>query len=378
MRSSSHTSTLTPLHDALRLIWPPLPTTSTGTTFYYLSPDMQTMPPEMLPYNEDTLLQFIPEGCLQDDTRHSSSSSSSQLCRGLTSNMWLGQAGGVSAAVHYDLQHNIFLQASGSKRFTLLPPSTHHLLRLHPRWHGSQRQSQGSEDTSWPAAISTETFVLQVELNEGDALYIPPLWFHLVESIQGGVAANFWTDSLVSDTWLQVTNRTTAEEAMTTGDWSMLLQQQQSGGGGMESEQFVLLQARDVVHHLLLLTRVDSKSLIETVAARRSEGDLLDDIVLDDQRVVAAENAGEIYRGRVATACKDAAVTTVLLDDNVRTTLSEYARALNALDAGSKSLLVAEWIDEFSSFAMSTIGLKRSDNRIFVEECLMYMCNVPR
>ena len=105
---------------------------------------------------------------------------------------------------------------------------------------------------------------------------------------------------------------------------------------------------------------------------------LLDDIVLDDQRVVAAENAGEIYRGRVATACKDAAVTTVLLDDNVRTTLSEYARALNALDAGSKSLLVAEWIDEFSSFAMSTIGLKRSDNRIFVEECLMYMCNVPR
>jgi hypothetical protein len=217
-----------------------------------------------------------------------------------------------------------------------------------------------------------------VELNEGDALYIPPLWFHLVESIQGGVAANFWTDSLVSDTWLQVTNRTTAEEALTTGDWSMLLQQQQSGGGGMESEQFVLLQARDVVHHLLLLTRVDSKSLIETVAARRSEGDLLDDIVLDDQRVVAAENAGEIYRGRVATACKDAAVTTVLLDDNVRTTLSEYARALNALDAGSKSLLVAEWIDEFSSFAMSTIGLKRSDNRIFVEECLMYMCNVPR
>ena len=181
VRSSSHTSTLTPLHDALRLIWPPLPTTSTGTTFYYLSPDMQTMPPEMLPYNEDTLLQFIPEGCLQDDTRHSSSSSSSQLCRGLTSNMWLGQAGGVSAAVHYDLQHNIFLQASGSKRFTLLPPSTHHLLRLHPRWHGSQRQSQGSEDTSWPAAISTETFVLQVELNEGDALYIPPLWFHLVE-----------------------------------------------------------------------------------------------------------------------------------------------------------------------------------------------------
>ena len=226
--------------------------------------------------------------------------------------------------------------------------------------------------------MSTETFVLQVELNEGDALYIPPLWFHLVESIQGGVAANFWTDSLVSDTWLQVTNRTTAEEAMTTGDWSMLLQQQQSGGGGMESEQFVLLQARDVVHHLLLLTRVDSKSLIETVAARRSEGDLLDDIVLDDQKVVAAENAGEIYRGRVATACKDAAVTTVLLDDNVRTTLSEYARALNALDAGSKSLLVAEWIDEFSSFAMSTIGLKRSDNRIFVEECLMYMCNVPR
>ena len=232
-----------------------------------------------------------------------------------------------------------------------------------------------------PAAISTETFVLQVELNEGDALYIPPLWFHLVESIQGGVAANFWTDSLVSDTWLQVTNRT-AEEAMTTGDWSMLLQlqlqqqQQQSGGGDdVESERSVLLQARAVVYHLLLLTRVERKSLIEAVAARRSEGDLLGDtcIGMDDQKVVAAESVVvEMYRGRVATACKDVGdVATVLLEDNVRTTLGEYARALNALDAGSKSLLVAEWIDEFSSFAMSTIGLKKSDNRIFVEECLM-------
>ena len=49
-------------------------------------------------------------------------------------------------------------------------------------------------------------------------LYVPPLWFHYVESLEAGVAANFWTDSLASDTWLQLTNRS-AEDSDNAGTW---------------------------------------------------------------------------------------------------------------------------------------------------------------
>ena len=83
-----------------------------------------------------------------------------------------------------------------------------------------------------------------------------------------------------------------------------------------------------------------------------------------------------MIRPRVASACKDE-VEQHVLSNKIRTKIGEYSRALDALDAGSKSLLLAEWVDEFSSFAMWTTGLRKSHSRIFIEECLMYMY-VPR
>ena len=150
--SAAHGSIL-PLRDALSLIWPSVvdsvpgkaPTGSTAGPYahshFYLSMDVTSLDPDMLPYDPDTLLTWIPDGCVVDDTRFTNRPA--QLCRGLASNLWIG-ASGVSATMHYDLQHNIVVQASGTKRWIAFPPERHGMFRLHPRWHGSQRQGQAS------------------------------------------------------------------------------------------------------------------------------------------------------------------------------------------------------------------------------------------
>ena len=159
-----HAVRYTTLREALPLIWPtvmhgkgfsspplspsavaPPPSfaaESPPPTLYYLSIDMTRVDPGMLPYDADTLLTWIPDGCLADDTRYTDGTRP-QLCRGLASNLWIG-ATGVAATMHYDLQHNLVLQASGEKRWIVFPPSVHAMLRLHPRWHGSQRQAQAT------------------------------------------------------------------------------------------------------------------------------------------------------------------------------------------------------------------------------------------
>ena len=359
--SSAHSVTATSLHEALRLIWPAATDTSTASTYYYLSPDMQSMPPEMLPFDPDTLLQFIPEGCLSDDTRHFLAPA--EPCRGLASNMWIGQTGGVSAAIHYDLQHNLFVMASGVKRFTLLHPSQHHHLRLHPRWHGSQRQAQNCQPNPTP--------MLQVELHEGDALYIPPLWFHFVESLSAGVAANFWTDSRESDLWLQLTNRSAADE-VTTGNWASLLDQSEQGVSSRV--RAVLSQARSVARLMLLLVNVESKSVVAAVTARQ-------DAKFDGNALL--QNSVETHREQIIATCKaegerfhEDIELAARLSSKTRETLVGYARALDALDMGARSLLVAEWVDEFSAFAVWSAGFTASTQHMysgtFVQACLIY------
>ena len=60
------------------------------------------------PHHPERLLTFLPEACLEDDTRMDAHAPT--RCRGLGMTLWLGAAG-VSAAAHFDLQHNLVLQA---------------------------------------------------------------------------------------------------------------------------------------------------------------------------------------------------------------------------------------------------------------------------
>ena len=102
--------------------------------------------------------------------------------------MWIA-TGGVQAALHYDVYHNVLVQIAGTKRVWLLPPSELPNLRmypsLHPRYRHSQLPAEGAAPAaSPPHACDVYANVQHVDLQPGQALYIPPFWSHSVETFQ--------------------------------------------------------------------------------------------------------------------------------------------------------------------------------------------------
>ena len=83
--------------------------------------------------------------------------------------LWL-QTGRAETHAHYDQSHNVFVQVVGRKHVTLWPPSSHERLRFLPRLHSLARQSSLHDPRHAATALS-----YQATLEEGDALYIPPV-----------------------------------------------------------------------------------------------------------------------------------------------------------------------------------------------------------
>lgn len=123
-------------------------------------------------------------------------------------NLWLGGAG-VVAPCHADGYYNSFAQLVGRKRFTLLPPRAWEAVRPFPFLHPSQAQCQawgqlhealhrgdggeggGDDDARLREALRRDA--LTVELEPGDVLWLPPLWWHHVEALSPSVSVNAWT-----------------------------------------------------------------------------------------------------------------------------------------------------------------------------------------
>ena len=106
---------------------------------------------------------------------------------------WFGQAG-VTATSHIDSEHNLFVQADGSKRFTLFPPAAHRRMRLYPVWHTRARQAQAdlADAVADADADADGGGGWQVTLRPGDVLHIPGGVFHRAESLTPNVAFNVW------------------------------------------------------------------------------------------------------------------------------------------------------------------------------------------
>jgi len=93
--------------------------------------------------------------------------------------------GGTLYHCHYDLQPNLHVQLTGRKRFVLFPPSDWRHLYPFPVHHDLDRRSMVDLDSpdserfpNWKHAVGH-----LVELEPGDALYIPPFWWHHVQSV---------------------------------------------------------------------------------------------------------------------------------------------------------------------------------------------------
>lgn len=112
-------------------------------------------------------------------------------------NAWIGQPN-VIAHCHYDGYHNFYAQLYGRKKFTLFRPTNWPGLYPYPFLHPSHAQTQvNSSDQEDVKRFELFKMVeaVEVSLEAGDLLYMPPLWFHEVESLSLSISVNVWTDS---------------------------------------------------------------------------------------------------------------------------------------------------------------------------------------
>ena len=113
--------------------------------------------------------------------------------------IWIGNRATVPA--HFDDSHNIACVAAGRRRFTLLPPQCAPLLYLGPPDHAPTPAPMSvvpdlhtADRDRFPLLDEALGRAVVAELAPGDAIYIPPLWFHQVEALapQLNILVNYW------------------------------------------------------------------------------------------------------------------------------------------------------------------------------------------
>ncbi|MEJ0028775.1 MAG: cupin-like domain-containing protein [Rhizomicrobium sp.] len=117
----------------------------------------------------------------------------------IAARIWLGHASNVSA--HYDTLDNIACVVAGARRFTLYAPGLTGKLYVGPIDHTMAGQpvslaaSAPPDDARYPLFAEVRDRALVAELQPGDALYLPKLWWHQVEATAPfNALVNYWWD----------------------------------------------------------------------------------------------------------------------------------------------------------------------------------------
>lgn len=111
--------------------------------------------------------------------------------------LWLGNR--IVTPAHFDESHNIACVVAGQRRFTLFPPEQVANLYVGPLGHAPTATPISLVDVNAPDlrrfprfadALAAASSAL---LEPGDAIYIPPLWWHHVESLMPiNLLLNYW------------------------------------------------------------------------------------------------------------------------------------------------------------------------------------------
>jgi len=125
------------------------------------------------------------------------------LSPGIPPRVWIGHAANVSS--HYDTVDNLACVAVGTRRFTLFAPDSIDKLYVGPIDNTMAGQPVSLAASSVPDREKFPLFEqikdqsLVVELEAGDALYLPKLWWHKVESTAPfNLLVNYWWDAFRS------------------------------------------------------------------------------------------------------------------------------------------------------------------------------------
>jgi hypothetical protein len=114
--------------------------------------------------------------------------------------IWLGHASHVSA--HFDAFDNVACVVAGARRFTLFPPEAIGGLYVGPIDNTMAGQpvslaaSAPMDDDKYPLFRKIREYALHAELEPGDGIYIPKLWWHQIEATAtfNGLI-NYWWDA---------------------------------------------------------------------------------------------------------------------------------------------------------------------------------------
>lgn len=111
--------------------------------------------------------------------------------------LWLGNA--IQTPTHFDESSNIACVAAGERCFTLFPPEQIGKLYVGPIGHAptgtpiSLVDPEAPDLARFPRYAEAEAAALQAVLRPGDAIYIPPLWWHHVASRAPlNLLVNYW------------------------------------------------------------------------------------------------------------------------------------------------------------------------------------------
>jgi len=114
--------------------------------------------------------------------------------------IWIGNK--TIAPCHYDAQNNIACCIAGKRKFTLFPPDQIENLYPGPLEPTPGGQAISMVDFSQPDFVKYPKFKSAIrqgeiaELEPGDALYIPSMWWHQVESTSSfNTLINYWWDT---------------------------------------------------------------------------------------------------------------------------------------------------------------------------------------
>ena len=172
----------------------------TGFNFYTIETTLQRFFHQLIKYENDPKAPAIYVGSVDITKLRPGMSTDNTLATELhepTVSLWIGNRSRVSA--HFDLPRNIACCVAGKRRFTLLPPDQAKNLYVGP-WDMTPAGQPISlvdfvkpDYARFPNFRDAERNMLTVDLDVGDAVYIPSLWWHHVQglsSINGLI--NFW------------------------------------------------------------------------------------------------------------------------------------------------------------------------------------------
>jgi hypothetical protein len=114
-----------------------------------------------------------------------------------TVRIWIGNR--TTVAAHYDVLENIACVCAGRRRFTLFPPEQIANLYIGPIDFTPAGQSISLVDLNepdfeqYPRFAEALEYAQSAELEPGDAIYIPSMWWHHVQGLESfNILINHW------------------------------------------------------------------------------------------------------------------------------------------------------------------------------------------